>query len=191
MSNEDRPDINIATTSTLSMEALAAELRQVGKVSFGEKYPHPFLKVNAFRKSKSGFIEPRTMILQRKHKSESVDSAESVTEEPSETRTLCIPLVKSNRNAYGAKVTLGRARNNDIVIRASRVSKLHCVFVPQADGNYHLMDMGSFNGTKANGSRLEKNEPVTLKTGDEIEFCRYAFEYFNAQDFIEELRRMP
>ena len=98
---------------------------------------------------------------------------------------LAVALLKSDRNTYSSKITVGRAKNNDIVIRAPKISKLHCAFRLKKRGRaFELVDMGSSNGTWHNGSRLSKNEASRIKTGDRVSFWRYVFEYLDLDSFI-------
>lgn len=55
-----------------------------------------------------------------------------------------------------AKIRIGRAPDNDIVIAAPTVSGHHCELIPQADGSYLLQDLGSTNGTFVNGARISQ-----------------------------------
>ena len=61
-------------------------------------------------------------------------------------------------------VTLGRARNNDIVIDEGSVSKFHATFTKDADGRWALTDKSS-NGTVLDGAKLSKDKPVPLRSG--------------------------
>lgn len=64
------------------------------------------------------------------------------------------------RDAY----TLGRHRNNDIVISDPKVSSFHARIDRSAEG-FTLNDLKSRNGTFLNGKRIETG---VLKTGDEV-----------------------
>ncbi len=67
------------------------------------------------------------------------------------------PLVKK-------KTTIGRSKDNDIVLSDSRVSHYHAIIIEQ-EKNYLLTDLGSHNGTKINEKFVNKS---TLKHDDEI-----------------------
>lgn len=56
-------------------------------------------------------------------------------------------------------LSVGRARDNDIVIENLSVSRNHCRMKKQ-DGKYILTDMNSANGTLVNGVRVTKAEVV-------------------------------
>lgn len=98
-----------------------------------------------------------------------------------------LELKKSSRNKFKKRITIGRAKNNDIVIRTSRISKLHAVFLIAANkpGEFSLVDRGSTNGTFVNYKKLKKNKPVNLKSGDLISFWKYQFKYMWPKDFLD------
>jgi hypothetical protein len=66
-------------------------------------------------------------------------------------------------------VTLGRSRDCEIVLDDSNVSRRHAAVQPHAASTYGwaVADIGSTNGTKLNGRRVE--EPTPLEPGDRIE----------------------
>lgn len=69
-------------------------------------------------------------------------------------------------------VTIGRKDDNVLIMDDQFVSGHHAkVFIKNTD--YMLEDLGSTNGTKLNGERLEGK--IILKVGDEIEIGSAAF----------------
>jgi pSer/pThr/pTyr-binding forkhead associated (FHA) protein len=60
--------------------------------------------------------------------------------------------------------TLGRHKNNDIVVTDPKVSSFHGRIDRNPDG-FHIVDLKSRNGCWVNGKRMEA---ALLKTGDEI-----------------------
>jgi hypothetical protein len=60
--------------------------------------------------------------------------------------------------------TIGRHRNNDIVISDPKVSSFHARIDRTSEG-FNLVDLKSRNGSFVNGKRIEQ---ATLKTGDEV-----------------------
>ncbi len=65
-----------------------------------------------------------------------------------------------------AGVTLGRSRQSDVQVDDPNVSRAHAEIRPRG-GSWVLTDLGSTNGSRLNGRRLEG--PEVLKPGDEIE----------------------
>lgn len=78
-------------------------------------------------------------------------------------------LKKSERNPFGALITVGRARNNDVVIEHPTVSKLHVIFTRVAAG-WQVSDERSSNGTFLNGVKLTPGEKRAISDGDSLRF---------------------
>lgn len=64
-----------------------------------------------------------------------------------------------------SKVTLGRAMTNDIILGDGRVSRVHARIECSQTG-CTIVDLGSSNGTRLNGTRIEK---AALRPGDAIQ----------------------
>jgi hypothetical protein len=62
-------------------------------------------------------------------------------------------------------VVLGRSRRCDYVLDQPSVSRCHAMLL-RADAGWTLFDLGSTNGTRVNGWRVER---ALLKGGDEVE----------------------
>ncbi len=76
------------------------------------------------------------------------------------------------------KVELGRANNNQIVIKDPYISKKHLRIVKD-EGKYYLEDFNSANGTFINGSRVM--DVVHLKNGDRISVGQVEFLFVNKE----------
>lgn len=76
-----------------------------------------------------------------------------------------VPLLKT-------LLTVGRRESSDIVLRFPNVSGTHCELFVQ-DGYWHVKDLGSSNGTKVNGSRVNKHR---LDPGDKLSIARHEYE---------------
>jgi len=64
---------------------------------------------------------------------------------------------------------VGRTPANEIQLIAEKVSRFHAKLVVSEEA-VEAVDLGSTNGTFINEVMLAKNQPVTLKPGDEIQF---------------------
>jgi pSer/pThr/pTyr-binding forkhead associated (FHA) protein len=74
-------------------------------------------------------------------------------------------------------VTVGRKPENAVVLTGdSYVSGSHARIVYEADG-FAVVDVGSTNGTRVNGQKLEPNAPQPLSDGDEVVFGQTALTF--------------
>lgn len=71
--------------------------------------------------------------------------------------------------------TIGRLSDNDIVVESSSVSKVHCKITNELDDRYLIVDMGSTNGTKVNGRKLQPGIETPLIHGDTVTLCEHSF----------------
>ncbi|MDH3590844.1 MAG: FHA domain-containing protein, partial [Planctomycetota bacterium] len=54
-----------------------------------------------------------------------------------------------------APVVIGRAQDADVMIKDVKASRRHCVIEPEP-GGWRVRDLGSGNGTKLNGARVDR-----------------------------------
>lgn len=89
-----------------------------------------------------------------------------------DSRYFVVPLRK--RAAVDAlsmeRISVGRARNKDIVLRDPSVSKFHGWFEMDEYRTFHYADAGSKNGSTINGRRLEPRQPTPVHPGDTVVF---------------------
>jgi pSer/pThr/pTyr-binding forkhead associated (FHA) protein len=77
-------------------------------------------------------------------------------------------------------ITVGRARNNDIVVPDALVSKLHAFFRCH-DGQWSLEDAGSVNGTRVGAATIAYKGPAgALRSGDHVTFGEQSFRFVDA-----------
>jgi hypothetical protein len=172
---------------------LANDLKELGEKAFRNLYSHGFLLVKRYPVDGEDFMFPKTVLSPVVDLEEVLErgKAEKPDEDDIPLPGTLIALRKTDRNAYTTKITVGRAKNNDIVIRASKVSKLHCAFVPRRSGRYDVVDMGSANGTSVNGERLHQNKAVRLRGRDVVSLHRHEFEFLDTDSLIEMLKVLP
>lgn len=90
-----------------------------------------------------------------------------------------IPLIRPN-------LTLGRRESCDVCLRFPNVSALHCELIFK-DGHWSIRDLGSTNGIKVNGNRVQKK---VLHPKDVITIAKrkYTIDYVPAtQQRMEEI----
>jgi adenylate cyclase len=87
----------------------------------------------------------------------------------------------------GKTLSLGRAKDNNVVFTSHKVSRRHAIVHAQGASEYSLVDLGSSNGTHLNGRRVI--EPVALQHGDVIQIGEQSlsFRLETAQNGEEEI----
>jgi len=71
---------------------------------------------------------------------------------------------------YMERISIGRARNQDVVLRHASVSKFHAWFQRDDKGQWFVADAGSKNGTRINQDESSKRELTAINPGDMIRF---------------------
>ncbi len=105
---------------------------------------------------------------------------------------------KTDRNPWRGRISVGRAKNSDVIIRHPSVSKLHAHFLtppgqdPSSDNGYELqvVDLGSSNGTRLNGRDLLEGSPSPVHPGDRIILGEVTLEMLTPADLYHKLRTM-
>lgn len=69
---------------------------------------------------------------------------------------------------FATRISIGRARNKDIVLRDQTVSKFHGWFLRDEGDSLSFADAGSTNGTHINGTVVKTRGPQRLRAGDRI-----------------------
>jgi pSer/pThr/pTyr-binding forkhead associated (FHA) protein len=103
---------------------------------------------------------------------------------------------KTERNDWKRHISVGRAPNNDLVIRHPSVSKLHAHIrhaTYQGSGPANatpllLEDVGSSNGTKIDGQPLDEGVAVIIRDFTHITFGEIAAEVLESRSLFVALR---
>ncbi|WP_437753777.1 FHA domain-containing protein [Sorangium sp. So ce1389] len=108
----------------------------------------------------------------------------------SEQGEICvIPIEKSPRNPYKDRISIGRARNCDIVIRHPSISKLHAHIRVHEDKSYTIIDLGSHNGTSIDARQLAPNVAERLGVDSVVVLGTVVLRVLDAERLREELVR--
>jgi len=73
---------------------------------------------------------------------------------------------RQERISCHSVITIGRDKNNNIVLSDLLVSRNHAMVRRLGSGDYYIIDSGSSNGTSLNGARI--TAPTRLRNGDRI-----------------------
>lgn len=84
-----------------------------------------------------------------------------------ETESVSYLMFNNSRISLVAKITIGRATDNNIVIDSKLASRQHAI-IQKIKDDYYLMDLGSTNGTLINGKDIPANKYFKLHKGDNI-----------------------
>lgn len=172
------------------VEALQRLRRQLTRAEFEKKYPHPWLLRELEDAEQSAMF--RTMV--------SVKRAPTVTRKPVAGAPLLASLAadpgrfglyavaKSGSNPWADRVLVGRASNNDIVLRNDRISKLHAYFQMSARGVWRVFDAKSANGTRVDGDLVPAGEEGSeVKIGQSVTFGTLSCELVSSGDLYDAL----
>jgi FHA domain len=167
--------------------------KELGQAEFERRYPHLWLirelevderAPSSFgtgpwdsRKTLAAGFRPRT--------SPGAGMAARLRSEPG--RYGLYPLVKSNANPWADRILVGRASNNDIVLRHESISKVHAYF-EKAEGGLHLHDAKSANGTQIDGKPVEPGGPGgEIKSGSVVTLGTLVCEIIATDELYEAL----
>ncbi|HEY7955936.1 MAG TPA: FHA domain-containing protein [Polyangia bacterium] len=139
-------------------------LRSLSREQFVARMPRPFLLVAArsLEDEEAGF------------ETQVQDPIESTGRRSSAARKwVILEIGKAPGNPYPDRISVGRARNCDVVLRDPSVSKLHAHFLPRRNDNsgaFDLVDLDSQNGTWINDVTVPSGAPSPVHSGDNLVF---------------------
>lgn len=93
--------------------------------------------------------------------------------EPPKRSAMAIMLKGRNFEISGkgqTRMTIGRSRDNALIIEDSTVSSVHAAFSALPTGTIYLTDLGSSNGTFVNGVQILMGDKAIVKSGDQLKF---------------------
>lgn len=142
----------------MDVTELTSLANELGKEEFVARFPHFFL---IFHEDK-GNISPvqfSTQIVPRQQQQKRPAGVLRV-----------LPLVKAPTNPYSDRISIGRARNCDVVLRDPSVSKLHAHIRREPNGSWVIIDLDSHNGTAVTNVPILPSRPEPLRSGDLVTF---------------------
>ncbi|MBI4510417.1 MAG: FHA domain-containing protein [Deltaproteobacteria bacterium] len=89
------------------------------------------------------------------------------------TSYVVFPVKQTGRSMFAQLISVGRTKNNDVIISDVSISKFHAFFKKGENGKFFVQDAGSRNGTFVNGKKVPesgKGDPVLIQPGAKIRF---------------------
>ena len=80
------------------------------------------------------------------------------------------PVQKRFDIEQGQRLSVGRTKENNIVLDDTSVSKMHASLLLNADGKLVVADTGSTNGTFLNDERIAYGKAIEIFSGDKLKF---------------------
>jgi hypothetical protein len=81
-----------------------------------------------------------------------------------------VPVQKREENPWQDRILIGRATNNDIILREPSVSKSHAHLAQESDGSWLIHAKKTVNGTLVDGRVVEAGSTCTLRAGSTLQF---------------------
>jgi hypothetical protein len=178
------------------LENLQKLKRQLTRAEFEKKFPHPWLvreldddeRPALFRTMVTNVkkIAPPPPIPKQRLGAAANGLSAQISAEPG--RFGVYPLAKSGSNPWSDRILVGRASNNDVVIRNDRISKLHAYFQAGTRGGWRVHDARSANGTRVDGVLVPPGEEgLEVKSGQMVMFGTVAVQVLDSAELYEAL----
>ena len=110
---------------------------------------------------KVGDFAPTPPIIEIEPQKEIVTAEYSVGGKPKSVKLVFSP---------GTRRSVGRNKQNDLVIEDNSVSKIHAAIVLNRENQLQIADTGSTNGTFINDQRISYGKAVTISDSDNVKF---------------------
>lgn len=159
--------------------------RSLSRREFVEEYPHPFLLRKRLTRTAP------VMGTEQHPTSDWADPMQFNTDvvdvDQVPTRSVgriagskIVPVLKTDRNPFSGQISVGRAKNCDIILRDQTVSKHHAYFRVLGPSSAEVVDMSSQNTTRVNGAPVVPGQPHPVESGDTITFGGVACLFLDA-----------
>ncbi len=166
--------------------------KQLTRPDFEKKFPHPWLVRELMEEERPALF--RTMVTNPRKTptvpAKPVGAAESLMKQflNDPGRFGIYPLSKSGTNPWSDRILVGRASNNDIVLRNDRISKLHAYFQVGTRGIWRVYDAKSANGTRVNGVTVPPGEDgMEIQSGQMVTFGTVVTEIIDSAALYESI----
>jgi pSer/pThr/pTyr-binding forkhead associated (FHA) protein len=138
---------------------------------------------------------PTTNLLFDDNQQTFISRGPTLTPEPPVEPIMVAFAVRKRTGIFPSMITVGRTRNQDIVIAHASVSKFHAIFRTRQEGiieHLELADAGSRNGTWVNDRRLINRGPaVPVHRDDRIRFADIVLTLVDAETLWNAVHGRP
>ena len=193
--------VPVDPSAPLDLARFAADARALGQDEFGAKHGVAFLlhqgQLDPGRKA----ISPQqTFIMGRSNAPPPLGGSGGSAGPPSAGRSeavktvsglLAYPIRHTGRSPFPRIVTVGRTKNNDIVLADISISKFHAFFKEEG-AKLSLTDGESRNGTFVDGQRVlttKQGKPTVLKGGSQVKFGALEFRFIEVKELLVLIRQ--
>ena len=160
------------------------------RVQYQVQHPYAFLVSEFDFQAKSG-LHTAPQHLEFRTDVQAVGSRRPLQVEAREPdEALILPLRKAETNPFPDRISVGRAPNCDVVIRAASVSKLHAHFREVTADSAVLTDAKSSNGTRLDGVVLSPGIAVVVAERSYVSFGRVRLQVLSASALYDLLDRL-
>jgi pSer/pThr/pTyr-binding forkhead associated (FHA) protein len=164
----------------LSDRSYFTDVKNKTKAEFIKLYPYPFLVQYGDDSKNNNQTIFSTVIVTR---------LESIINEKDKIKNV-IPVIKSNRNSFFSKITIGRTPSQDIIIDDISISKFQGYFESRDGINYTICDRGSTNGSRLNGIPLPPSVPKPVNDKDIISFAQVSYTFYSPESAYDVIKVM-
>jgi pSer/pThr/pTyr-binding forkhead associated (FHA) protein len=176
----DEPgDLIADPTAAIVLTSLARDAKDLNDDQFRALHGSAFLLHDGeLDPQRRAYRPQQTMVMRR-------DPTAEHSDVPPQTRNLLVyPVKHTGRSPFPRIVTVGRTKNNDIVLADVSISKFHAFFKEEG-GQFLLSDGESRNGSFVEGERVpssKQGKPVPLVFGKKVKFGALEFRFVDAAE---------
>jgi hypothetical protein len=170
------------------IDHFADDAHRLAPESFLEKHGDAFLVRRGPLEAGRRPLRPqRTMVIENR----AITVAMTTKGPPANPNLVVIAVQHTGRSPYPSMITVGRTRNNDVILADVVVSKFHAYFKEEG-GKLLLQDSDSRNGTWLDGKPVpnsKQGKPVEIQSGAKIKFGLLDFWFLDAAALQDLVRR--
>jgi hypothetical protein len=160
------------------------------RVEYQVQHPYAFLVSESDLQAKSGLHTAPQQLEFRTHVQAVGPRGPLQVKARELDEVLILPLRKAETNPFPDRISVGRAPNCDLVIRAPSVSKLHAHFREVTVDSAVLTDAKSSNGTRLDGVALSAGVAVVVAERSYVSFGRVRLQLLSASGLYDLLDRL-